>query len=54
MSVESTDLIQARLLQAVAELPPARQEEVLDFAMFHRQIEQTRRWQAISDGEAAC
>ncbi len=53
MANSTTDLIQGRLLQVLAELPPPRQEEVLRFALSLRQQQLTQKWDAISDEEAS-
>lgn len=53
MAKPTTDLIEKRLLQVLAELPPIRQEEVLKFALSQRQQELIQKWEAISDEEAA-
>ncbi len=52
MSIKTTDLIQGQLLQVLAELPPIRQKEVLNFALFLSQQELIGRWNAISSEEA--
>jgi hypothetical protein len=45
--------MQIQLLEVLDTLPPSRQAEVLDFALFLRERQQSQRWDAISDEEAS-
>ncbi len=48
----STKEIFSQLIQVVEELPSNRQAEILDFALFLRERELHRQWDAIPDEEA--
>ncbi|MEW6234179.1 MAG: hypothetical protein AB1656_02215 [Candidatus Omnitrophota bacterium] len=47
-----SDKITDDLIKAIDNLPPERLAEVLDFALFLRDREQIRKWDAISDEDA--
>ncbi len=51
--METKEAIQEQLLRVLEELPPVRQAEVLDFALFLRERELAQIWDTIPDEEAA-
>ncbi len=51
--MDARSLLQTQLLQVVENLPPAQQKAVLSFALNLREREQSRRWEVISDPDAA-
>ncbi|OCR01630.1 hypothetical protein BCD67_19285 [Oscillatoriales cyanobacterium USR001] len=53
MSLETIESIEERLLQVFAQLPENRQKQLLNFAVSLCQQELAKKWDALSEEEAA-
>ncbi len=53
MSIETIESIEERLLQVLAQLPENRQKQLLSFAVSLCQQELAKKWDALSEEEAA-